>query len=123
MRDFGRNSGGGNRGGRRFDSRGGGNRPMHRATCSQCGKDCEVPFRPTGDKPVYCSSCFGERGGNENRRSYDRNDRPPQRTGPDYARQLDDLSMKLDTIIDLLQHKKKAVKKKPVPSKKRTKLS
>lgn len=33
-------------------------RQMHRATCADCGKSCEVPFRPTGDKPVFCSSCF-----------------------------------------------------------------
>jgi CxxC-x17-CxxC domain-containing protein len=37
---------------------------MHTAVCDQCGNGCEVPFEPTGDKPVYCSACFGERGGN-----------------------------------------------------------
>ena len=31
---------------------------MHRAICNDCGNSCEVPFRPTGDKPVYCSDCF-----------------------------------------------------------------
>ena len=31
---------------------------MHHATCNNCGKDCEVPFKPTGGKPIYCSSCF-----------------------------------------------------------------
>ena len=31
---------------------------MHQAVCSECGKRCEVPFRPTGDRPVYCSECF-----------------------------------------------------------------
>lgn len=36
---------------------------MHEATCSDCGKKCEVPFRPTGDKPVYCSQCFTSHGG------------------------------------------------------------
>lgn len=36
---------------------------MFRAVCSDCGRDCEVPFRPTGDKPVFCSSCFGEKKG------------------------------------------------------------
>lgn len=30
------------------------------ATCSTCKKSCEVPFRPSGDKPVYCSACFGK---------------------------------------------------------------
>jgi CxxC-x17-CxxC domain-containing protein len=38
---------------------------MHRATCSDCGRSCEVPFRPTGDKPVYCSECFGQQRDND----------------------------------------------------------
>jgi len=40
---------------------GGGDRPrreMFPATCSQCGKETQVPFQPRGDKPVYCSDCF-----------------------------------------------------------------
>lgn len=36
---------------------------MHRATCSECGKSCELPFKPTGDKPVFCSNCFGNKAG------------------------------------------------------------
>jgi CxxC-x17-CxxC domain-containing protein len=41
----------------------GNNRPqreMHAVTCSACGKQTEVPFRPSGDRPVYCRDCFGE---------------------------------------------------------------
>ena len=33
-------------------------REMHKATCSDCGKECEVPFKPSGDKPVRCRECF-----------------------------------------------------------------
>ena len=33
-------------------------REMHPAVCAQCGTDTMVPFRPRGDKPVYCSDCF-----------------------------------------------------------------
>jgi CxxC-x17-CxxC domain-containing protein len=33
-------------------------REMHKAKCSECGKDCEVPFKPSGDRPVYCKECF-----------------------------------------------------------------
>jgi CxxC-x17-CxxC domain-containing protein len=29
-----------------------------RATCSQCGKDTTVPFRPTQGRPVLCRHCF-----------------------------------------------------------------
>lgn len=33
-------------------------RPMHEAVCADCGKNCEVPFKPSGNRPVYCKSCF-----------------------------------------------------------------
>jgi CxxC-x17-CxxC domain-containing protein len=44
----------------------GGTRParqMYTATCSNCGNEAQVPFQPSGDKPVYCSECFQQRGG------------------------------------------------------------
>lgn len=33
-------------------------RKMHKATCSECGEECEVPFKPTEGKPVYCKECY-----------------------------------------------------------------
>jgi CxxC-x17-CxxC domain-containing protein len=33
-------------------------REMFSATCSNCGREAQVPFRPTNGKPVYCSDCF-----------------------------------------------------------------
>lgn len=42
---------------------------MHKVVCSACGKDCEVPFKPTGDKPVYCNDCFRSKRNEEPRRS------------------------------------------------------
>jgi len=41
---------------------------MHKAICSECGKECELPFKPTGDKPVFCSNCFRNKA-NSNRSS------------------------------------------------------
>jgi CxxC-x17-CxxC domain-containing protein len=38
-----------------------GPREMFTAVCSSCGKDAQVPFRPTSGKPVYCSDCFALR--------------------------------------------------------------
>lgn len=35
-------------------------REMHEVTCSECGRQTEVPFRPSGDRPVYCRECFGQ---------------------------------------------------------------
>nr|WP_211529955.1 CxxC-x17-CxxC domain-containing protein [Methanocalculus chunghsingensis] len=52
----GRNFGGrGNFGGpRSFD----GPREMTKAVCSDCGEECEVPFKPTEGRPVYCRDCL-----------------------------------------------------------------
>ena len=36
-------------------------REMHKATCADCNKECEVPFKPSGDRPVYCKECFSKR--------------------------------------------------------------
>ncbi|MCL5780783.1 MAG: zinc-ribbon domain containing protein [Firmicutes bacterium] len=33
-------------------------REMFPATCAACGVGTEVPFRPSGDRPVYCRDCF-----------------------------------------------------------------
>ena len=33
-------------------------REMHEATCANCGTRTEVPFKPTGERPVYCRDCF-----------------------------------------------------------------
>lgn len=60
---FGNSYGDGNRG-----SRGGGQRrsfndgprEMHKATCADCKAECEVPFKPSGERPVYCKDCFAK---------------------------------------------------------------
>jgi CxxC-x17-CxxC domain-containing protein len=62
--DSGYSSGGG--GGFRSNSGGGGGfssgpRQLYSATCSECGRETEVPFNPTPGKPVYCRDCFQSR--------------------------------------------------------------
>ncbi|MDH4122682.1 MAG: hypothetical protein OEV21_01145 [Thermoplasmata archaeon] len=42
------------RGGRRYDSP----REMHKITCSDCGAEAEVPFKPADGRPVYCRQCY-----------------------------------------------------------------
>jgi CxxC-x17-CxxC domain-containing protein len=59
--------GGTSRGGGYGSSYGGGrgSREMFSAICSNCGQEAQVPFQPSGDKPVYCSTCFEkQRAGN-----------------------------------------------------------
>ena len=85
--DRGGRSFGGDRGGR-GGSRGGrggrdfGDRPeMFDAVCSDCGDDCQVPFKPSRGKPVLCSDCFRGSEGREERggRDRDRGDRRDRR--------------------------------------------
>ena len=35
-------------------------RQMYAVTCSDCGKDTEVPFEPREGRPVYCRDCFSK---------------------------------------------------------------
>ena len=41
--------------------RGGYGKVETRTTCSQCGKETTVPFRPTQGRPVFCRECFQQR--------------------------------------------------------------
>ncbi len=101
-------------GGSRFDRRDSGRpsfgeKKMFAAVCDKCGKACEVPFRPTGDKPVFCSDCFVRGGKGDSNKPI----------GSDqYQRQFDMLSSKLDNILKILSPKtavEKTVKEvKPV---------
>ena len=42
-----------------------------KAICSECGKECEVPFEPKQGRPVKCNDCF--RKGRPKRNSYNDN--------------------------------------------------
>ena len=41
-----------------------GPREMHKAVCDECKQECEVPFKPTEGKPVYCKECFRKKNPN-----------------------------------------------------------
>lgn len=123
---FQKKSWGNDRGGNRDSGR---ETALHKATCSHCGKSCEVPFRPTGDKPVYCRDCFNRdrdrapldaRGAkpesyrHEGKRSYN-NDRPAPRAecarpeatsagiNDEAKKQLSEISYKLDRLINAME--------------------
>jgi CxxC-x17-CxxC domain-containing protein len=36
-------------------------RVLYEAICADCSKVCEVPFKPTEARPVYCKECWGRR--------------------------------------------------------------
>jgi len=39
----------------------GGPREVFKAICAECNRECEVPFKPREDRPVYCKECFSKR--------------------------------------------------------------
>lgn len=44
--------------GERFDKQ---QREMHKAVCADCKKECTVPFKPSGERPIYCKDCYAKR--------------------------------------------------------------
>jgi len=83
---------------------------MHEATCDECHKKCQVPFRPSGDKPVYCSDCFESKRESPRSGGFDRAPRrdfsPRPQTNfsqaprnDDVKKQLDAMNLKLDNLI------------------------
>lgn len=38
-----------------------GPRETFQAVCAQCGRQTDLPFKPRGDRPVYCRDCFRRR--------------------------------------------------------------
>ncbi len=83
-----RNTGGFNRGSDRFERRTPRTFERCTVTCDACGQKCEVPFKPTEGKPVYCSACFKKPGTTPR----------PQQASPDF----DQINEKLDKILKAL---------------------
>jgi CxxC-x17-CxxC domain-containing protein len=82
---------------------------LHKANCSNCNSECEVPFRPVNGKPVFCRNCFVKTGDTAGGRAGDRFQKrefaprafPASR--PDnndaVAKMLQQLNTKLDHLI------------------------
>ena len=68
------------------------NQIAHTVICDSCGESCEVPFKPTAGKPVYCDNCFKKNKGSisDNR-------------SPASTKSLEDINEKLDKILALLK--------------------
>lgn len=68
---------------------------MFDAVCDECKNNCQVPFQPSSDKPVYCSNCFGSKGGrSENRNNEESRSR--------HEEQFALLNQKVDQILNIL---------------------
>ena len=84
---------------------------MYQAVCDQCGKPCEVPFRPTHGKPVYCDICFRSKREAENSRGGGRLSIPVKtnmesnvsKGNNDELKQLEILNEKMDKLIKAVE--------------------
>ncbi len=63
---------------------------MHSATCGRCGARCEVPFKPSGSKPVYCSDCFMK------------GEKSESKSPVEYKKEFEIINEKLDRILEAL---------------------
>lgn len=69
---------------------------MFDVTCDECKNSCRVPFQPREDKPVYCSNCFGNKGG----RSVSKE---AEVSCPNYGEQFALLNSKIDQVLNILK--------------------
>lgn len=116
-------AGGGKKfGSREFKPRYGGDRDsfggppqMHKATCAECGNECQVPFKPNGRKPIFCTECFKTKEGGENYSRPERSFRKPSFDRPSFGpkrsfdaaprsdeqteKRFEEVNMKLDRIL------------------------
>lgn len=83
-------------------------RVLHKAICADCKKECEVPFKPSGERPVYCKECFSKRKARGPFKA--RPDNRPRAAAPVQAAHM----YKSEVV-----QKKPVAKKKPVSKKKK----
>ena len=67
-------------------------RSIHKVTCDSCGESCEVPFKPTVGKPVFCDACFKKK----------KNSGPENRTNQ-FSSELAQINEKLNKILEALK--------------------
>ena len=99
--------------------RNGGETQLFDAVCSKCGNACQVPFRPTGQKPVYCNACYSEQLGGSRERDFSRRDNHSRsfdsrmenrgmenratENNSNVERQIVNINSKIDSILEILK--------------------
>jgi len=78
------------------------NKQMFKATCAECGNSCEVPFKPSLGKPVFCSDCFNKMGKGKSANYNARPNHGSNHNNGVTAEQFEMLNTKLDQILRVL---------------------
>jgi CxxC-x17-CxxC domain-containing protein len=96
------------------------------AICAKCGNACQVPFRPNGQKPVYCRACFGNPQNSAGKENFIRRDVPARPFEPrpesnreiaDLKQQVNTMNTKIDTILRIVETMSRPVVVAPSPAK------
>src|SRR3989344_6960335 len=66
---------------------------MYDVTCNKCRNKCQVPFKPTGSKPIYCDSCFKKN-----------NQLNEDKASGSSSEQFNQINAKLDRILKVLEN-------------------
>lgn len=86
-------------------------RQLFEAICANCGNTCQIPFRPSPGRDVFCSRCFEKKEGSDSRRperrafdrpSFQHNDSQRTTDTSNYKAQFESLNVKMDKILRLL---------------------
>ena len=91
---------------RKKPSKSGNGFELFQATCDSCGAECDLPFKPTGNKPVYCRSCFRKKqeGGSRDFEPKGRSrDFEPRQETKSSSDDLEKINKKLDKIMRALK--------------------
>lgn len=78
-------------------------RILYEVICADCNKMCEVPFKPSANRPVYCKPCFTKR--KQNNTAFKSNNNPP---GP---------APSIASVPAINARPKKSARKKPIAKK------
>jgi CxxC-x17-CxxC domain-containing protein len=95
---------------------------VHETVCDKCGVKCDVPFKPTNNKPIYCRSCYRQINSGSSVSSDRNNDRPNSSKSEfreprsnsfenmalldaqaDLKREIEKINQKLDKIMKTLK--------------------
>jgi CxxC-x17-CxxC domain-containing protein len=76
---------------------------FHEVTCDKCGKKCDVPFKPSGNKPVYCRECFNSNNSSESSSRPSGRYESSSQSSSSSSGELDKINRKLDKIMRALK--------------------
>jgi CxxC-x17-CxxC domain-containing protein len=71
---------------------------MTKVICASCKQECEIPFKPKTDKPVYCRDCYAKEGngGRSSGRSFGGGSKVTEKD-------IDQINEKLNKILKALK--------------------